>query len=84
MFFACNIPIMYIHNVHNVNKVLSNLLSIPQNNASITREFFTCQAEFHGTIFNATKRCRIMNNDKVKQLEFAGIDGNIDVSIDVH
>ena len=71
---------MYICNVHDAN----NLLSISQNNASITREFFTCQAEFHGTIFNATKRCRIMNNDTVEQVEFVGIDENIDVSIDVN
>ena len=80
MHFICKVLYMYICNVHDAN----NVLFISQNNASITREFFTCQAEFHGTIFNATKRCRIMNNDTVEQVEFVGINENIDVSIDVN
>ena len=58
--------------------------SISQDNESIQWELFTCQAEFHGNVFNATKRCRIMNNDRVQKVEFSVIYKNIDVSIDAN
>ena len=33
-------------------------------------EFFTFQADFHGTVYNATQLSSIPNNDGVQNLEF--------------
>ena len=40
---------------------------------AMPKEFFTCQADFHGSVYNATQLCRILVHDDVQKLEFPGI-----------
>lgn len=45
---------------------------------AMPREFYTCQADFHGSVHNATQLCRILENDNIQTLEFSGISIPLD------
>ena len=62
-------------------------ISLSQADIAISREIFTCQADFQGNVYNATKPCKIRHDDNQQQIEFSKISvglQNIKVQINEH
>ena len=53
--------------------LLYTVISLSQADTAISGDIFTCQADFQGNIYNATKLCHIGNNDNLQQIEFSEI-----------